>query len=1001
MKQPSPFPQVVCWRDESVNAVVNPAALGVRSSVFHATHFPSPIRRLNLATVPPTSAPYAEKDLLADFLAKGVERLFCVAAGDSGTGKSHLIRWLTEQAEGEGHRKYRIVKIPRHAANLAQVLRLILADDFKGEAVERIRREIQRTSDLSPQGARTRILDELAFVLEPENRATGRLEFPDDVDHRDILLPLLPAFLRDHAIRSSFGNDQASHIVDRITTHVMGTRPNRSDAPASLQWAASDLQIPSRTSNLAGNAAKELASALAADVRLRRLSADILNRALQEAWPRLLGLQRGNLGVAMLEVRSQLKRQGQELLLFIEDLSVSQGMDAELIEALIVKPSEETTPICALRSIVGVTNEDFRNMRENILGRIDLAVGFDMALGDDDTASVTEEQLISFASRYLNAARFELLDLDEWVRKAEPTEEAPSFCEKSNCPNRAVCWQVFGEVDGRGLYPFSRTAITRLYHQLHGDERTAFNPRILVKNVLGQLLARAAEQIPLGSFAGKNLLEWFSLKEVGADGQNRLAAKYGTDADRARTLIEIYSKRPFDGVLAQNIADKFGLTGAAVEAPATTAETSRPAPGPIPSPTAASQQDEFDRWLNKQKPSDSDVNRWRGLVYNAILGIQDWDSHAMSGWVVELLQRKWIHFEGQQAQVTGDVRITIERGPQAAIALRTLKNMSREPKALAITLEQVYAWAAQFKTEVKRRTKATGSPKPLEVAVHVLIVAGLITGRVNPGASTEVLMLEALAEWPAILPQETGSGAVARLREAAYKLGPNVRSWFLTQAGTLKGRSSDAVFLNTSDVLDWFESARRRVTIEFDDDVLQKWDSKIYEPVRALAGVINQHLAKAVSQAIEQAQKWTSEIDLARGPLSLRDVGLLLKDALRGAREVAALNDQRLEQVLPNVDDLANGRFDEHLDTSRRLRDDTPRNQALASMATLDLMAMERLTQTFTTVGSALKRADGFITEKLKEAGLDDLVTLETETRESVASLRAELENLIADTAHE
>src|ERR1700730_11128976 len=47
----------------------------------------------------------------------------------------------------------------------------------------------------------------------------------------------------------------------------------------------------------------------------------------------LVGLKQGNLREAMRSIRRQLRAREQQLLLLIEDLSVSQGVDRELVEA--------------------------------------------------------------------------------------------------------------------------------------------------------------------------------------------------------------------------------------------------------------------------------------------------------------------------------------------------------------------------------------------------------------------------------------------------------------------------------------------------------------------------------------------------------------------------------------------------------------------------------------------------------------------------------------------
>jgi hypothetical protein len=1001
MTPPAKFPNVVCWNAAARLDVTNTVALSVRPAVFDATHFPSPIHRLNPATTPPTTAPYSESELLADFLGARHERLFCVAVGDSGTGKSHLIRWLWQQAETKVAEQCHIVRIPRHAANLADVLRL-LTKDFHGEVVARIQREIERTIDLTPQGAMVKVLNELAFVLGPANREQSQFPFPDDEMHRDVILPFLPAMLGDAAIRNHLNQRGDASIVARLAKHVMGSREERLDTAPNLKWAGDDLIFPVAVTRLAGAEAKQLAEWLLNDGHARACTAEVLNSALAEAWPALVGLQRGNLRGAMLEIRRELKASGKELLLFLEDLSVSQGMDAELIEALIVKPSEENGELCVLRSIVGVTSDDFRTMRENILSRIDLAVTFDVRVDADSQGGMSDAGLADFASRYLNASRYSLDELDAWHSTRSDDDELPSFCEESHCPNRSECHRVFGDVEGRGLYPFNRAALVRLYRNLEGEERTAFNPRLLVKNVLREFLDSADTQVPSRSFPGMNLREWFRLREVGADVETRLIQKHRLLAPRVRTAIEIYSEQPGRGQLPDDLAEKFGLPG---EAGTISGSGSKP-PQPKPQPEAPNvpppRQDAFDVWFNEKQLDDGDLNRWRKAVFDAMNGARDWDSDPLGPLFFERFRRAFIHFEGQHPNQAGDVNIVIKPSAEIAVALRGLVNGIRNPDEALFAAHLVDEWTEDVCRKLKNLARTPGTPKPLAAAVHLLALGALVRGIVPEECGRQKFLEAMFEKWPST-PPATAVGATAwnQLQDTFHRWGPKLREWLLRQIGGGKGGQVGAGMIDTAQILDDVVSAKRVVRVDFAADFGSEWDKTFYEPVLELARRVTQHLEPAIEHGTEYCRQWLALLDVARGEYSPRDLGDLLKKAFTSGLAAAAFNNQRVSEFALRCEQFAIGSMDKHIQSARGVVADNPRNHRLRQLAQLDRAALDEAAETLKFAQTELQKANELLERKFADGVVAELAQLETQVREKLADLRQQLQTLVEDSADE
>ena len=998
MTPPPKFPHVVCWNAASRLDVMNTVALSVRPSVFQATHFPSLIQRLNTAVTSARGAPYSEEELLADFLKPGYERLFCVAVGDSGSGKSHLIRWLWQQVETKGNPQWHIVRIPRHAANLADVLSHIMKD-FAGGEVEHIRREIQRTVDLTEHGAGVRVLDTLAFVLGRENREKTGLKFPDEEMHQEVILPFLPPMLHDAVIRRHFFGAGEKGIVARLARHVMGTRGERSEAP-TLRWTAQDLNISAVAAKGAGADAAQLASTLYSDETTRADTAAVLNQALEEAWPLLVGLQRGNLSKAMLEIRRQLRLAGRELLLFLEDLSVTQGMDAELIESLIVKPSEANDEVCALRSIIGLTNEDFRSLTSNIRGRLDLAVSFDVSL-DADPARLSD-----FASRYLDAARYALDDLDDWHSNNPGGAPLPSFCEESQCPNRSDCHKTFGAVNGRGLYPFNGVALSRLYSQLQGDERTAFNPRVLVGQVLSEFLKRAEGQLETHTFPGSDLREWYKLGQATAKVEARLKLERGSLAPRLLTAIELYTESPWAGKLPAAVAEKFGLPGegAMLAAGMTTAGTSAPPVAPTLPVTTATPvavvvtSDEFDLWLRDKQVAEKDINRWRQAVYYAMSGARDWDSDPLGPLFFERFKRTFIHFQGQLTTQSGDVKIVIQPTAEAAMALRGLVGGFQNRDEALYAAACVEEWTAEIVAQLGKLWRVPGQPKPLAAAVHLLALGALVRGKVPENASRAEFLHAMFEEWPA-LPASSGPGASAwtRLREGFQRSGQKLRDWILRQIGGTKGGQVGTAMIDLGQILEDVESARRRVRVEFPDDFGRDWDGMTFRPVLDLAAVVRTHLENAIKEEAVDCDRWIDALAAVCGGYSTRDLGAGLKAAFAAALSANALNHPRVNEYTMRCENFVTGEVEKLAQTARGVTADKARNHQLRLLAQLDRRAMQDAEETWRFAQTQLTYAHDFLSQKLADSDVINQTETERKVCHALAALRTQVQGMLGD----
>src|SRR5688500_17619471 len=140
------FTRFVCWAPDRVSRVMDTEALQTPADVFLATHSPIPLFRADLSVPVGGGAgslsSYSEEHFLRDFL-DPPDYAFVSVLGGAGTGKSHLIRWLsTKVVETEARR---VLLIPRAGTSLHEIVRQVLAG-VEGERFDEYRERLATSS---------------------------------------------------------------------------------------------------------------------------------------------------------------------------------------------------------------------------------------------------------------------------------------------------------------------------------------------------------------------------------------------------------------------------------------------------------------------------------------------------------------------------------------------------------------------------------------------------------------------------------------------------------------------------------------------------------------------------------------------------------------------------------------------------------------------------------------------------------------------------------------
>ncbi len=244
------------------------------------------------------------------------------------------------------------------------------------------------------------------------------------------------------------------------------------------------------------------------------------------------------------EVRKELKNQGLELALYIEDLVVLHGIDLEHAQALSVGTGTGGER-CGMRTAIAVTDGYLHEGFDTLTTR-----AHHYSLNLNTTDHLDEEFTFSYVARYLNAARVGLDGLTRAHKKAKADEDwLPNACEK--CEYKPECHGTFGsDANGYGLYPFNTEAVGRLAALANGINPPPenFDPREIVRWVVGNALEAASEELPKGEFPSRNFAEVLDpdRKNVAVDVRNDLSEE--NHGQRRIALLNFWASPPVEEI---------------------------------------------------------------------------------------------------------------------------------------------------------------------------------------------------------------------------------------------------------------------------------------------------------------------------------------------------------------------------------------------------------------------------------------------------------------------
>ncbi|MGY5309127.1 protein DpdH [Nocardia gipuzkoensis] len=680
-----------CWKAETVAATISTEAATPSDEVLLATHSRLSIRREG-SRAGTRANRVTEEDVLDEFLGSTPNAGVVIAPvlGESGTGKSHLVRWVYATMPKEEEKRH-IIYLPKTQTSLRDVVERLL-NDQEGPVFDEVRGQVGFGASITVEEMERRILNELAEALR-SRAPQGPLDKKLVGDNGLGLLFHDPLF-REHLLRpGSFINRRALHALN-------GRDPDEPDVP--LEFTRDELPMDIGDSARLVDAAavtQRLFRRLATDGRMQLEAVRILNEVLDVAVMKAANIGVGNINRAFMKLREELV--GHEIVLLIEDVALIQGVRRDLLDAIIetsiVQGSEKYATV---RALFAVTPSYYReNLPETFRTRAEASspryvVDIELAAN-----SAEDSQLVDFVSRYLNAARIGKDELESSMR-ATSTQSPPNACD--GCAFREPCHEAFGKSDaGFGLYPYNRSAVERAVRACADVDRehALFNPRRVLARAVRDVLETAEGLLHKGEFPPGDLLADEArnarLPGLTFDVTAELQEQYPPDiVPRLKTFLLFWgangTRRPADTILAtfgiDPLPENLFLESGTQTRGSTSTGTSLPEPASIPAgdpksrssgtgtlpPSLKRQLDEIEAWATSGARLPQGIaSLARNNILDAILGRVQWFSPAIKSPDAETIRRalpsnaRTVWIEGAQPPNSSGIEPVVRVGQTA------------------------------------------------------------------------------------------------------------------------------------------------------------------------------------------------------------------------------------------------------------------------------------------------------------------------------------------------
>jgi hypothetical protein len=853
-----PFRGFQCWNAHEIGAIMHREAAAPSRAVLLATHQPPVIRRVRVAGPGRYGAEdvVPQETLLDSVAGSDDQSLIVPIFGAAGTGKSHLVLWLRARLEEQTAPNRRIIYLPRSETRLDRVIDLIL-EGHTGGPFDEIRGAVASAT-------RAMGLDEAARRLRNELSVAVRKLDPssDDASQQQLRQHLrdnLPDLLDDPVYVKRLVGEGGP--LKRIVEQAMA---GASEEPAEIKPEDLDIQLTAVELEELSRPAKTLLGDLQHPA-LHDAAIELLNDLRGQCLSRILGVEPMQLVGVMRELRMRLFEENPdlELILMIEDFSLYEVIQYDLLEAMIELPRREGQQImCTMKTVMAVTDGFFARMLASSdalrtrIAAIGHVYNLDVQYGTDSLIGLDPEAVADFAGRYLNAVRVGEQDLEA------STPVVHNACD--GCAHRPVCHDAFGTAgpDGYGLYPFNDVALDRMVR----TRQDRFNPRDLL-TVMAATLTAHAQELEDGRFPSDGWARNFDPDQHGRPPVKTLSVRVRGQigqmlkAEQRQVLLTFWADAPDEVVnLPHGIHEAFDIP-IATDVKPVAPQPAKPAASE-PQPAAADQAgDALRAWLDGRRLDAESARVIRRAVRDAIVAVVDPESELMSQqFLGEFFDQDTdVAIEnaaGSGRPAAGRFRVEFAPTNENALLFEGILKMQRGgswtiedgSQALVAFLTRVDTEAARLRAFLRDRLLERREDH--DAAVRLLALSGLIAGK--GGASDTRGLLAAAMGAGEPSKSETQPDRWRTLVEMTSQRHGVVREFVLQGAHVAKGTTDPSGVDGRQ-----FTAALRAVA---DGWTLPALSEAAPRQVQALRQILETRLEPALEEAHAVLGEWYADV---------------------------------------------------------------------------------------------------------------------------------------------
>lgn len=755
------FSGYLCWTRADAEALPTEAVVAT-PAMFFATHAPLKIRRSDPSgrRAGGDSETVTEDTVRKDFLARKVPGgvLLMPVIGESGTGKSHLVRWVKERTPSTDRRE--VIYLKKSETSLKAVVKALLAQ-VKSVELDKLRSDVDKMSSALDQAA----LEQALVNRLQEALAAARVEqgAVRDLYGKDGLQVLLQdPYVSNHLRRSGA-------LIPQLARSILNDR-DKDEKDRPLEFTVADLPLDILESGKAAEVTQDMLQLLGVDADLQVAAVRLLNAHLDTAVANATIGGVGRLQEAMLEVRREYARQGKEIVLLIEDFAVIQGFQRDLLDAIIeVGERSGKKDLAPIRTLMAVTTGYYKSLPDTVQTRVQAATGYVYDLDAQFAPQERMGEISSFVGRYLNAARLGR----ERVEKHGEQEgvPVPNACEE--CAFHQKCHSAFGSSEeGHGLYPFNESALRRAIHArpVPGENPGAFNPRVVVGEVVKNVLVEHADSIadtrfPDPRFADEYRAQWPADPKYAEVRERRLLQAVRADinqldpgdADRHATFLEFWGDAPGEaGNLLEGMHEAFGikiLDAKKVRSTPWSPPKIPPGKGTTGTGVVEPKIEHVESWAAGETVlNQGTASEIRAIIRGAVVERCGWNRPLMQEPGSEVLRRSWpvgsavVSIQGAigERAATGYSPIQFTRSAENALffeglLLRTRAGRSRDSAA---AWRRLAGYAERYQRHLQQETQRhlEVTDEQLALGVKASLIGATLAGKALPGMKeTELL----------------------------------------------------------------------------------------------------------------------------------------------------------------------------------------------------------------------------------------------------------------------